>query len=180
MVVPCNSKRRLSDTMLLKKVCSRKHLFVYTSRNVKRIDYLHEIRIPFQKEGFKNIRCICILYGYFVNTPIPVVEGLKARVLQPGLRVRVPPGSWMSVSRGCCVLSGRGLCDGPVLLPEGVLPTVVCHRVKYRNLTIKAALTRVGLLLQIIMYILLNGMLAGFWWKKFRGIDRLEKLGVSG
>ena len=29
-----------------------------------------------------------------------------------GLRVRNPSGAWMSVSCKCCVLSGRGLCDG--------------------------------------------------------------------
>ena len=26
------------------------------------------------------------------------------------LRVRIPPGTWMSVSCECCMLSGRGLC----------------------------------------------------------------------
>jgi len=30
-----------------------------------------------------------------------------------GLRVRIPPGAWMSVLCECCFLSGRGLCDGP-------------------------------------------------------------------
>jgi hypothetical protein len=29
-----------------------------------------------------------------------------------GLWVRIPPGAWMSVCCECCVLSGRGLCDG--------------------------------------------------------------------
>jgi hypothetical protein len=29
-----------------------------------------------------------------------------------GLRVRITPGAWMSVCCECCVLSGRGLCDG--------------------------------------------------------------------
>jgi hypothetical protein len=38
--------------------------------------------------------------------PIPVA----ARLL--GLRVRIPPGAWMSVSCEFCVLSGRGLCVG--------------------------------------------------------------------
>jgi hypothetical protein len=33
-----------------------------------------------------------------------------ARLL--GLRVRIPQGAWMSISCECCVLSGRGLCDG--------------------------------------------------------------------
>ena len=29
-----------------------------------------------------------------------------------------PAGTWISVSSACCVLSGRGLCDGPVIGPE--------------------------------------------------------------
>jgi len=33
-----------------------------------------------------------------------------ARLL--GLRVRFPPGTWISVSCECCVLSGGNLCDG--------------------------------------------------------------------
>jgi hypothetical protein len=39
-----------------------------------------------------------------------------ARLL--GLWVRIPPVTWMSVSCKCCVLSGRGLCDGLVPRPE--------------------------------------------------------------
>jgi hypothetical protein len=35
-----------------------------------------------------------------------------------GLWVRIPPGAWMSVSCECCVLSGRGLCDGLITRPE--------------------------------------------------------------
>ena len=35
-----------------------------------------------------------------------------------GLRVRIPPGVWMSVCCECCVLSGRGLFDGPITRPE--------------------------------------------------------------
>jgi hypothetical protein len=38
-----------------------------------------------------------------------------ARLL--GLRFRIPPGAWMSVSCDCCVLSGRGLCDGLITRP---------------------------------------------------------------
>ena len=38
--------------------------------------------------------------------PVPVA----ARLL--GLWVRIPPGAWMFVCCECCVLSGRGLCDG--------------------------------------------------------------------
>ena len=35
-----------------------------------------------------------------------------------GSRVRVPPRVWMSLSSEYCVFSGRGLCDGPIPLPE--------------------------------------------------------------
>jgi len=35
-----------------------------------------------------------------------------------GLRVRMRPGAWMSVSCDCYVLSGRGLCDGSITHEE--------------------------------------------------------------
>jgi hypothetical protein len=61
------------------------------------------------------------------NQPVNIVcrsqwpRGLRrgssaARLL--GSLVRIPPGAWMSVSCECCVLSGRGLCDGLVPRPE--------------------------------------------------------------
>jgi hypothetical protein len=34
------------------------------------------------------------------------------------LRFRIPPGPWISVSCECCLLSGRGLCDGSITRPE--------------------------------------------------------------
>ena len=39
-----------------------------------------------------------------------------ARLLK--LWVRISPGAWLSVSSDCCVLSGTGLCDGPMSHPE--------------------------------------------------------------
>jgi hypothetical protein len=43
-------------------------------------------------------------------------EGFK---VQNGSKERkIPPGAWMSVCCDCCVLSGRGLCDGLVPRPE--------------------------------------------------------------
>ena len=39
-----------------------------------------------------------------------------ARLL--GLRVRIPPGTRISVACECCVLSSRGPCDGPIPRPE--------------------------------------------------------------
>jgi len=38
-----------------------------------------------------------------------------ARLLE--IRVRTPQRAWMSVSCKCCVLSGGGLCDGPITRP---------------------------------------------------------------
>jgi hypothetical protein len=43
-------------------------------------------------------------------------EFTAARLLE--LRFRFPPGVCISVSCECCVLSGRGLCDVPILRPE--------------------------------------------------------------
>jgi len=43
------------------------------------------------------------------------------RILQTGLLrswVRIPPGVWMFVCCECCVLSGRGLCDGLITRPK--------------------------------------------------------------
>ena len=39
-----------------------------------------------------------------------------ARLL--GLWVRIPPAAWMSVCCECCVLPGRGLCNGLITRPE--------------------------------------------------------------
>jgi len=46
------------------------------------------------------------------------------------LWVRIPPGAWMFVCCKCCVLSGRGLCDGLITRPgESYLlrRVFVCH-----------------------------------------------------
>ena len=36
----------------------------------------------------------------------------------PRLWVQIPPGAWMFVCCECCVLSGRGLCEGLITRPE--------------------------------------------------------------
>ena len=43
-----------------------------------------------------------------------------------GLRVRISPEAWMSVSCECCVLSGTSLCIGADHSSRGVLPSVLC------------------------------------------------------
>jgi hypothetical protein len=54
------------------------------------------------------------------HSPIPVVVRSKAWVCGRSLAGIVgsnPTGAWMSVSCECCVLSGRGLCDGLISRP---------------------------------------------------------------
>ena len=43
-------------------------------------------------------------------------RSLAARLLR--LWVRIPPGAWIFVCCECCVLSGRGLCDGLIIRSE--------------------------------------------------------------
>ena len=50
----------------------------------------------------------------------------SAAVRLLGLRVRIPPGTWMSVTCECCVLSGRGLCVGIITSPEESYRVCVC------------------------------------------------------
>ena len=57
-----------------------------------------------------------------------------ARVLRLG--VRIPLGAWMSVCCECCVLSGRGLCDGLITRPEEsyrLWRVVVCDHENLEN-----------------------------------------------
>jgi len=42
------------------------------------------------------------------------------------LRVRIPPAAWMAVSCDYCVLSGIGLCDGPIPRLEENYPVCMC------------------------------------------------------
>jgi hypothetical protein len=55
--------------------------------------------------------------------------------------VRIPPGAWMFVCCGCCVLSGRGLCEIDHS-SRGVLLTVARRCVWSRNLVNEEAKAR--------------------------------------
>jgi hypothetical protein len=69
----------------------------------------------------------CQLVGSFRNcknwAPIRHSSAV-ARLL--GLRVRIPPEAWMSLCCECCMLLGRGLCDGPISQPEESYHVCVC------------------------------------------------------
>jgi hypothetical protein len=56
--------------------------------------------------------------------------------------VRIPPGVWMFVCCECCVLSGRGLCDGLITCPEEsyrLCRVVVCDQETSKTMRLKPA-----------------------------------------
>ena len=56
-----------------------------------------------------------------VKGPNPVAARSKARICGhslAGIAGSNPPRAWISASFECCVLSGGGLCDGPIARPE--------------------------------------------------------------
>jgi hypothetical protein len=58
------------------------------------------------------------------------------------LWVRIPPGAWMFVCCECCVLSGRGLCNGLIIRPEEsyrLWRVVVCDQENSRIRRLKPA-----------------------------------------
>jgi hypothetical protein len=87
-----------------------------------------------------------------MKMPVPVAGRFKARVSGRSLAGigGSNPAEGMDACCGCCVLSGRGLCDGPIPHPEEYLVIVMCHCVWFRNLKNETALARLGL----------------FYWKK--------------
>jgi hypothetical protein len=56
--------------------------------------------------------------------------------------VRIPPRAWMFVFCECCVLSGRGLCDGLITRPEEfyrLWRVVVCEQETSKKRRLKPA-----------------------------------------
>ena len=77
-------------------------------RRIQRIFFLNYVR-----SNYKTI-----FYGFAQSSlPVPMTARSKAfRLLR--LWVRIPPWAWMFFCCECCVLSGRGLCDGLITRPE--------------------------------------------------------------
>jgi hypothetical protein len=57
-------------------------------------------------------------YTYSRSHWLCVLRCWSAAARLVGLRVRIPPGAWMSVSCECRMLSGRGLCVYLITRPE--------------------------------------------------------------
>ena len=66
--------------------------------------------------GGMDVCLLCVFYSkdkrHSQDNQDKVVVQMKYR------EKKIPPGAWMSVCCECCVLSGRGLCDGPISRPE--------------------------------------------------------------
>jgi hypothetical protein len=72
-------------------------------------------------EGWNNIQKLEIWTKYVWNQPIPLATRPEAWFCSPSLAGIVGSnlaGAWMCVSCECCVLSGRGLCDGLINRPD--------------------------------------------------------------
>jgi hypothetical protein len=68
------------------------------------------LRRAFSKQGAQSSQVFYVVY-------IVCLHGSVIACLL-GLWVLIPPGTWTSVCSECCVLSGRGLCDGLITRPE--------------------------------------------------------------
>jgi hypothetical protein len=73
--------------------------------------------------NYSDVECITFIYNHyhFFHCRPQWPRGLRrgpavTRMLR--LRVRIPPGTWMSFSCECCMLSGIGLCDELITRPE--------------------------------------------------------------
>jgi hypothetical protein len=78
--------------------------------------------VPRLQPDRKLQTCSIIYFNHSLNSPTPVAEWSRTwRVCGrslAGIAGSNPAGGWMSVSCECCLLSGKGLCDGPIPRPE--------------------------------------------------------------
>jgi hypothetical protein len=65
----------------------------------------------------KNLECGVVDVTQYVYAPVTYIRSQWPCGLRLGLRVRIPPGSWMSMSCACCDFSGTGLCVGLITRP---------------------------------------------------------------
>ena len=110
----------LSVSILLSHSCPGLSRSLLNSLNSNYIYYAF-LRFPWMQysQPTPNLLHFITLISYERQPHLP--RGLPSRSQAAcllGLRVRIPPEAWMSVSWGCCVLSGRGHRDGRITRPE--------------------------------------------------------------
>jgi hypothetical protein len=84
----------------------------------------------------------CVLSLFMVSCFLTISRSQLPRGLRRGsaaarllwLWFRIPPGAWSFVSFECCVLSGRGLCDGLITCREEFYRGCCVQFVRSRNL----------------------------------------------
>jgi hypothetical protein len=82
-------------------------------------------------------------FRHFHNCQSQWPRGLRRRFTAARplrLWVRIPPEAWMFVSCECCVLSGRGLCDGLITESYRLWRVVVCDQETSRMRRLKPAI----------------------------------------
>ena len=88
-----------------------------TQHSFPMLTYAAELKVTFWRLNLVDINSGRKLQKRRFQCPRGLRRGsTHARLLR--LWVRIPPGAWMSVCVECCVLSGRGLCDGVITSPE--------------------------------------------------------------
>ena len=90
--------------------------------------------------------CVYIYIYIVLNNDLPVPVAARSKALVCGrspaeIMGSNPTGAWMFVCFECCVLSGRGLCDGLITRPEDAYRlwrVVVCDQENLENEEAKA------------------------------------------
>ena len=87
--------------------------------HIARVKVIRQLRYTRNKTAINTHVQFAMLISAYSQSQWP--RGLRrwslaARLLR--LWVRIPPGAWIFVCCECCVLSGRGLCDGLIIRSE--------------------------------------------------------------
>jgi hypothetical protein len=92
------SQIRLRDLLIMKQARCSLDCEVRCESHRPNIHYAHPI--------------VCgLFYSGMKTSDYPGLTHKSAAARLLGLRVRIPPWAWKSVTCECCVLSGRGLCE---------------------------------------------------------------------
>ena len=116
----CPSLRYYPETCLdgLRKIIKVLSLYTGCSGGDAKLVSLHRKQVRSETASASLICLTVVLIGHG-RSQWP--RGLRRRSLAARLLrlwVRIPLGAWIFVCCECCVLSGRGLCDGLITRPE--------------------------------------------------------------